>query len=379
MVDELRTEYQNGNILVSQTEEKIEQVIKERATRHIRNIPLEDSNGYIWVNHILNFEGGDNYARRIVHPNLPSTEGMLLSTNTTDIKGNRPYEIELNGIKENGELFFDYYFKKMNSNKVAHKLTYAKLYKPYNWVIATGIYLDDIDEFIQREHQQLKNIHNKQLQFSIASLIFILVVVIGIIVYFENHIRDIMLSYENQINIYTDRLEKLSVTDPLTGLFNRVQLDNVFQYEIRQAKRYNKTFSIILLDLDKFKTINDSYGHQLGDKTLQTIANALKENIRSVDTVGRWGGEEFLIICPESGLEDTRQVAEKIRRTIEDQTIETVGHVTASLGVGSYINGESKETLFERADQALYRAKKNGRNRVACERPAQEVSSPHQY
>lgn len=125
-----------------------EVLLKERLREHIRAIRLKDD-GYIWINAVLNYEGGDNYAYRFVHPNLPKTEGMMLSTGMKDIKGNTPYLTELEGVKAKGEIFFDYWFKKMNSDLIQHKLTYAKLYKPYNWIVATGVYLDDVDGLVQ--------------------------------------------------------------------------------------------------------------------------------------------------------------------------------------------------------------------------------------
>ncbi len=125
-----------------------EEAIKEKLRERIRSIRLKD-NGYLWINAILNYAGGDNYAYRFVHPNLPETEGMMLSTRMQDIKGNFPYLEELEGVKKDGELFFDYWFKKMDSDEIQHKLTYARLYQPYDWIVATGVYLDDVDALVQ--------------------------------------------------------------------------------------------------------------------------------------------------------------------------------------------------------------------------------------
>lgn len=125
-----------------------EEAAKIRLRESIRAIRLKD-NGYIWINAVLNYGGGDNYAYRFVHPNLPKTEGMMLSTSMRDIKGNLPYRMELEGVKEHGEIFFDYWFKKKGSEHIQHKLTFAKLYRPYDWIVATGVYLDDIEGLVQ--------------------------------------------------------------------------------------------------------------------------------------------------------------------------------------------------------------------------------------
>jgi len=124
-----------------------EKELKERIKNRIRGTQLLD-HGYIWVNKVLNYDGGDDYAIRLVHPNLIKTEGMRLSTSMQDIKGNTPYLTELEGVKDKGEIFFQYWFKKKDSDKISQKLTFAKLYKPYDWIIATGVYLDDIEDHI---------------------------------------------------------------------------------------------------------------------------------------------------------------------------------------------------------------------------------------
>ena len=110
-------------------------------------------NSYIWVNEVVNWDGGDGYAIRRIHPNLRDTAGTLLSTSMTDIKGNTPYKTELEGVKEHGELFFTYYFQKKDSKEISEKLTYAKLYKDYNWIVAMGIHLDDLSIY-SGQHQQ---------------------------------------------------------------------------------------------------------------------------------------------------------------------------------------------------------------------------------
>jgi len=160
------------------------------------------------------------------------------------------------------------------------------------------------------------------------------------------------------------RAEELSITDRLTGLYNRLKLDEVFCYELTQAKRYDRALSIILLDIDHFKSVNDTHGHQVGDKVLIETASLLKNNIRESDTVGRWGGEEFLVILPSCDLETAKGVAEKLRSAIEAFDFDTVGRKTSSFGVSTYKDGDSEESMVERADNALYEAKKSGRNRV---------------
>jgi len=163
------------------------------------------------------------------------------------------------------------------------------------------------------------------------------------------------------------RVEELSITDRLTGLYNRLKLDELFAQYISIAKRHQTPLSIILLDIDKFKSVNDTYGHQVGDSLLQAIAKLLKANVRLEDAVGRWGGEEFLILLPSSNIEAAHLLAEKLRGVIETEDFAYVGSRTASFGVATYHLNDDETSMVARADTCLYLAKENGRNRVEIE------------
>ncbi|MBU1228526.1 MAG: diguanylate cyclase [Proteobacteria bacterium] len=159
-------------------------------------------------------------------------------------------------------------------------------------------------------------------------------------------------------------LEVMTRTDGLTGLANRRRLEESLLTEVLRARRYGKPFSIILLDLDKFKSINDIYGHQAGDNVLIAISGLLTRTARETDVVGRWGGEEFLLVCPETDLQVVSALAERLRMELLTADFIQVGRVTASFGVAQFSQGDSMETLVRQADEALYRAKGGGRNRV---------------
>jgi len=160
-------------------------------------------------------------------------------------------------------------------------------------------------------------------------------------------------------------IEKLSVTDVLTQLFNRRKLDQVLEAEMQRFKRYKQSFSVIILDLDHFKLVNDNHGHQAGDDVLIQTAQCLKSNIRLSDCAGRWGGEEFLIICAGTDSNGAKKIAEKLRTSIELLTFSFPLQVTASFGIAQCAEKEALNQLIGRADQALYNAKSQGRNRVA--------------
>ncbi len=160
------------------------------------------------------------------------------------------------------------------------------------------------------------------------------------------------------------RLEELSVTDTLTQTFNRLKLDSVLQNEVLRAERYGHALSLIILDVDDFKSVNDTYGHHVGDIVLSNIAQLLQNNIRKIDTLGRWGGEEFMIVCPETDSNGAVALAEKLRVAIEGYEFPTVISKTSSFGVATYQSGDNSNDLVKRADTALYRAKGLGKNRV---------------
>jgi diguanylate cyclase (GGDEF)-like protein len=155
-----------------------------------------------------------------------------------------------------------------------------------------------------------------------------------------------------------------SITDRLTGLFNRLKLDEDIAYAIKRKTRIKSEFSVILLDIDNFKQINDTYGHLIGDWVLRAFASLLKKSVRDSDIIGRWGGEEFLIICPDTGLKGSLNLAEKLRKRIAGSHFPEIGLLTASMGVAVHIRDENADLFIARADKALYRAKKGGRNRV---------------
>lgn len=160
------------------------------------------------------------------------------------------------------------------------------------------------------------------------------------------------------------RIEELSITDKLTGLYNRLKIDEVLNNQIEYSKRYKVSFCVILIDIDNFKMINDTYGHDKGDYVLSEISTILKQNIRKTDSVGRWGGEEFFILCPNTDKEDCFLIAESIRKNVESHSFWDISKLTISLGLTSFLDNDNSLTIFKRVDNALYKAKDNGKNQT---------------
>lgn len=167
-----------------------------------------------------------------------------------------------------------------------------------------------------------------------------------------------------QRKIAEARVQAMATTDGLTGISNRQEFNRLLDHEIDRAARYSTPLSLIMYDLDHFKQVNDRFGHNVGDDVLKTVTRQVNKNLRSIDIHGRWGGEEFMVILPQTGRDAARDVAEKLRRAIADQHVDQVGTVTASFGVTELALGENSRSLAQRVDEALYRAKDGGRNRV---------------
>lgn len=183
----------------------------------------------------------------------------------------------------------------------------------------------------------------------------------------KHHQKELEQKVEQRTKELQDRnleLKLLSITDKLTGTYNRIKIDECLEIEAKRYNRYDHEFGIIIIDIDFFKKVNDTYGHQAGDKVLQEFANLIKDNIRKTDVLGRWGGEEFVVICIEIDKQNLLLLAEKLRNKIQEYDFYKAGRKTASFGVTMYKKNEKIENFINRADTALYEAKKTGRNKV---------------
>ena len=180
----------------------------------------------------------------------------------------------------------------------------------------------------------------------------------------KTNIRNYLLLQENKIK--TEQLEKMSVTDSLTGLSNRRYIFDRLAQEIEKAGRYNAAFSVLMLDIDHFKKINDTHGHQFGDTILKKVADIIRSSLRTMDVAGRYGGEEFFAILPEVQLNGAMIAAERIREGVENLKTEDKKYdVTISIGAAEY-HGEDMQDIVKKVDQLLYKAKERGRNCTEC-------------
>ena len=184
-------------------EQTVIDFVKKRVAKLVKSFKFENPDIYVWVNEIVNFSGGDKYAIRRIHPNLPESEGKYLSTNNKDIKGNLPYLTELNGLKAHGEVYFEYYFKRKTNDNIRQKLAYAKLYQPFNWAIVTGIYIDDIESAVNNEIDLIVDEINQHNNFLLLFLVLLSLLLIFLLYRLENNAlrskeKEVILKHKKQ-------------------------------------------------------------------------------------------------------------------------------------------------------------------------------------
>lgn len=178
--------------------------------------------------------------------------------------------------------------------------------------------------------------------------------------------------YQNMMRELNAALKNASIHDELTGLANRRALIEVLKEEAERAARYSRRFVLVMLDVDHFKQINDQHGHDVGDRALIGVAGLLHDGMRQYDACGRWGGDEFLLLLPESGLEEAKPMLERLVSRVRELRVQApsgeIG-LTVSVGMAQYRPGEAFNDTLTRADHALYSAKQQGRDRVAADGP----------
>lgn len=335
----------------------IDDLVKKEIGEIIKNREFS-SDSYMWINEIVNYEGGKDYAIRKVHPSLGDTEETYLSTDIEDVKGNLPYLEELEGVKKNGELFFNYYFKKLNSDQISEKITYAKLYKDYDWIIAMGVHLDNIDAYAEETNKAIYSLSTESI-IRVLRYIFIVLLIGFLILYLleKNHSTNTTKSLESEINY-----------DTLTNAYSR-------RFGVKSLKLFYKEYlsedekaAIMMFDIDNFKDINDNYGHKVGDTVLVEMVKRINNVIRSSDQLIRWGGDEFVGILPGLKEEHMMELGKKIldevtslEIPVENGTIRT----TISIGFSYFRDTDSDyNDVLKRIDDAMYESKKKGKNKV---------------
>lgn len=335
----------------------IDRSIKTITADKIRNLKF-DNNSYIWVNEILNYNGGKNYAVRRVQPTMPETEGMLLSTDIKDAKGNMPYLEELEGVKKSGELYFSYFFRRNNSDAIIEKLSFVKLYKDFDWVIGMGIHMDDVQDYVVLTNEKSADLVRSYINLFVVFLVTIISISLTVLIFMKN------LHFKKE----KTRIEQENNKDVLTSAYTRKYGNNELQKSFNSFKRNRSNPAVMMFDIDYFKNVNDTYGHDAGDKVLKEVVKAVTRNMRSTDKLVRWGGDEFVCIFNDLSKENVLAFGHKLRHAVEKTKISLedseIG-VTISIGF-SYFDKSDEDMgdVIKRADMAMYKSKDEGRNAV---------------
>lgn len=216
-----------------------------------------------------------------------------------------------------------------------------------NFININNFKLEPVGYFVVYNESKMINYLNYN--FKIMCIVLTLSFILGLIL---------------KLFINNKELNFLAKRDRLTGVYNRHKIEEILNLELNRANRYDLKFSILILDIDYFKEVNDTYGHNKGDQVLKKMCNLIGKNIRDADTLGRWGGEEFIIIAPETNIDKSFQLANKLRKIISQYNFIKDKKVTVSIGLAEYEKNYSIDEIISRADKALYKAKNNGRNRV---------------
>jgi len=321
----------------------------------------------------------------------PEWEGLSYQ-DSDDITARNLYQKVLRAVNYDQEKkFIEYKWLNPNTGEVELKYSYVKAVPDSDWIIGSGFYPADIVRALQPKMIESEKLNQQKLDrlLSIAFWSFLFSILIGLLLSIAVYrllwrsrnevneknraLRELNSQLEKKVLKRTealeeinDELEILARTDCLTGVDNRFSFMKIVEGEVRRCKRFKDTFSLILLDVDNFKQINDQYGHDVGDLVLIELAKITQSFLREVDTLCRFGGEEFIIVLPKTELEVACKIAEKLCLEIAKHPFEVVEKVTISLGVGSYQPDLSIDKLIKKVDVALYKAKRSGKNKVCC-------------
>ncbi len=330
----------------------------------------------------------DKKGNDILHPFNPEYEGKNLYTISSE-EHRKLFKSFLVKADTNSSEFTRYRWKNPQTRAMETKLTYVKTIPNTDWIIGTGFHVEDVDRAVEAKKKELIELNKSEMNrvillavfFSFLSIIASFFVSMRLKRHFEMlhsniekhniELSELNASLEDKITKRTEELKaahddmkKIAMTDTLTRIHNRYAFFTIMEIEHEKNNRYESKSSLIMLDLDYFKTINDTYGHDVGDRVLIDVVNKVAECLRKSDTFGRIGGEEFMILLPHTELKEAVEIAERIRCFISEQTFDPVGNVTVSMGVVQYRVDESIESFVKRVDIALYQAKESGRNQV---------------
>jgi len=227
---------------------------------------------------------------------------------------------------------------------------------PNRWIYSIWMSVFISTGFFVLSKLQIKDIEARVFWAGVV-YIWIMNILSAILLFRSNYIERVWYINDKE-------LKRLSITDPLSGAFNRLKINEEMKKWTEYSKRYNSDFSIAILDFDDFKRINDNYGHLVGDKVIVEFVSLINKNIRKTDVFARWGGEEFILLLPNTNISQAVDLAERIRMSIEKHDFHVPGNITCSIGVAQMSADDDEQSVMKKVDNLLYTAKKEGKNKV---------------
>ncbi len=330
----------------------------------------------------------NNKGNILVHSQLPQFVGE--NVKITDTLVLKSIEDSRNAIKGKENVSYVYDWRNSSTDKIEKKYAYLQKIPNTDWLISSGFFLSQVDNQLAKQKYSMLEIYNSKsrnilyitIVIILASLVFSFFVSLKIRKHFSEYefkiseknkeLKELNVTLEEKVKERTielenikDDFEKLATIDALTHVHNRYSIMKIFSNEISRSKRHSTPLSILMYDIDHFKTVNDTWGHSVGDKVLISLTSLVGSTIRDVDYIGRYGGEEFLIIMPNTVLENATIYAERLRQTVEDYYFEEIGNLTISIGIVELQNDDNIDLMFKRVDDLLYESKNKGRNKVS--------------
>ena len=302
------------------------------------------------------------------------------------------YEKVLLMLQEKGSGYIKYEWKNSITKVKEIKYTYVHLVPKTDWIVASGYYESSIKDMVAKKSVAIYE--NQQVKLTNLLIGGLILLFISLIISYliSNYIKKTYLRYKTEISQktrelqtlnatleykvkqrthdlekMTKKLEHLATTDSLTKIHNRYSIMKIMSQEINRSKRHDIPLSVLMFDIDFFKKINDEFGHDVGDRVLFHLVQIVKSTLRDIDFIGRYGGEEFLIIMPETTLIEAKVIANRVKNKVSQYDFKEVGHLTISLGLVELHKDETVDKILKRVDDLMYESKEKGRDKLTLE------------
>ena len=345
----------------------------------INNLDNMDNN-YVFVIDMKGNILAHKFLPQFVGKDMNITDPLVLNTVNTFMQA----------IKDKNQVTYEYDWYDVKTKKKERKFAYLRVIPDTNWFIGSGFLLTELENKFMKQKVDMLEIYHNNSKYILYITIFVILFSLIFSYFVSRQIKRSFRAYqtsigdktqeleelnetlENKVKNRTEELEKardsletLATTDALTQIHNRYSIMNIINHEISRSHRYNAPLSVLMFDIDFFKNVNDTYGHDVGDNILSSLSSFISKQLRDIDYMGRYGGEEFIIVMPNTTLEDSTVYAQRLREEVAELHFEKVENITISIGLIELKKDENIDEMFKRLDNLLYYSKNNGRNKVS--------------